>query len=775
MPRYRTLVAAPAVPRTPPTRLDACRRLFFTLALALLPAAGAWAAQIVVDTEADEGPASERCGLRNAIKAANTNTPVAGCASGEPGIDRIVFTPDVRTVDLISETGGSLEVTESLAIDGGEERVTIRRRPGETRNFGLFFVVIYQDPSDELRLTNLILRDGVAEEGMEGGAIWSMGPHLIVEKTDFINNSADNLGGAVSASNMTASDCLFDGNRITGENGGSGAAIYLFQPEGLRLRHCRIINSYAQGHEADGGVIASSGSVELIDSEVADNEMVARNARAGAVRTNEHLLLERSRLERNRLVGNGGRAGAASAQSATVIDSVIRDNLVSGEMTSGAGGLHAGELLMVRSQVVGNRAIGRGSMGGGLQVYEGTLIDSLIAGNSTDGLSNSPDWITGGQSPGGGMYSWGPVTLINSTVSGNSTTGSFAQGGGIAMYEGELRLLNSTLTGNSTAGYFSFGGGIGMADTERLVLESSMVYGNRGSDENDGRLQSDITHQVYWDWFQTHVEGSHNLVGAWHSLITFQAAPLTCDPLLQPLADNGGATMTHALAEGSCAVDAGSNPEALEFDQRGTGFPREHGNAADIGAHESSWTTYTIGGTVDGLAGSGLALQLNGGAALPIHADGAFTFPGFLATGSAYAISVSTQPSAPAQVCTVDNGSGTVGSANVVDVTVRCVTSPLPSYTIGGYLSGLSGSEVELLLNGGEALRLTADGAFRFATPLADGATYHVEISHQPVGMPAQYCEVSAGSGAVSNTDVDDIRVHCTQSDRIFADAFESR
>ncbi|HET7133667.1 MAG TPA: hypothetical protein VFJ95_15545, partial [Gammaproteobacteria bacterium] len=67
--------------------------------------------------------------------------------------------------------------------------------------------------------------------------------------------------------------------------------------------------------------------------------------------------------------------------------------------------------------------------------------------------------------------------------------------------------------------------------------------------------------------------------------------------------------------------------------------------------------SYTIGGTVSGLAGSGLVLRNNGGNDLTVAANGAFVFAGGLADGATYAVTVRTQPSAPAQDCVVGNGS----------------------------------------------------------------------------------------------------------------------
>src|SRR5271168_4355953 len=79
----------------------------------------------------------------------------------------------------------------------------------------------------------------------------------------------------------------------------------------------------------------------------------------------------------------------------------------------------------------------------------------------------------------------------------------------------------------------------------------------------------------------------------------------------------------------------------------------------------SSLATYTIGGTVTGLTGTGLILQTNAGDVVPVSAAGAFTFANQLGSGAAYVVTVKTQPSAPAQNCVVTNGSGTVGTTNI--------------------------------------------------------------------------------------------------------------
>lgn len=94
-------------------------------------------------------------------------------------------------------------------------------------------------------------------------------------------------------------------------------------------------------------------------------------------------------------------------------------------------------------------------------------------------------------------------------------------------------------------------------------------------------------------------------------------------------------------------------------------------------------STYSIGGTVAGYAGyTGLTLEDNGGPALAITANGAFTFPARIASGAAYDVTIATQPVAspgqPALTCTVANGSGTVGAANITNANVTCSASTGP-------------------------------------------------------------------------------------------------
>jgi large repetitive protein len=181
--------------------------------------------------------------------------------------------------------------------------------------------------------------------------------------------------------------------------------------------------------------------------------------------------------------------------------------------------------------------------------------------------------------------------------------------------------------------------------------------------------------------------------------------------------------------------------------------------AADVTNVTVTCTTgaFALRGTVSGLVGTGLVLQNDGGDDLPISADGPFGFPTPIASGMAYNITVKTQPSGPSQACTVTNGSGTIGSADVTDVTVTCATG---TFAIGGTVSGLAGSGLVLQNNEGDDLAVNGNGTFQFATLLASGATYHVTVKTHPTS-PTQSCSVTNGSGTVDNASVTNIAVAC--------------
>lgn len=205
-----------------------------------------------------------------------------------------------------------------------------------------------------------------------------------------------------------------------------------------------------------------------------------------------------------------------------------------------------------------------------------------------------------------GFSSPAELSVINSTISNNSAG---LNGGGIHV-EGNLNLYGSTVYGNSAASAGPVvAGGIAIADivedesyVRMVTLVNNIVAGSTSG--------ADLT--IYLLENGT-VTGSHNLIGDGSGGLP---NTITGDPMLAPLADNGGPTQTHALLPGSPAIDAGDpafdpndpdgdpmTDDALPYDQRGSGFTRLIGNAVDIGAFELQTAPlagdYNRSGTVD--------------------------------------------------------------------------------------------------------------------------------------------------------------------------------
>lgn len=170
----------------------------------------------------------------------------------------------------------------------------------------------------------------------------------------------------------------------------------------------------------------------------------------------------------------------------------------------------------------------------------------------------------------------------------------------------------------------------------------------------------------------------------------------------------------------------------------------------------------TIGGSVSGLSGSGLVLQLNGANDLAVSSNGRFNFPNALAKGSAYSVTVKASPSAPIkQTCTVGQGSGSIAGAAINNVSVTCTTN---SYAVGGTVSGLSGKGLELQLNGANDLAIAKNGKFIFpGIRLPDGSDYSVAIKTTPSRLK---CEINPVSAAFDNDTLNIVSVTCAKKGR---------
>jgi hypothetical protein len=148
-------------------------------------------------------------------------------------------------------------------------------------------------------------------------------------------------------------------------------------------------------------------------------------------------------------------------------------------------------------------------------------------------------------------------------------------------------------------------------------------------------------------------------------------------------------------------------------------------------------------------------LQANNDDDLTINANGVFTFSKAMLQGTLYAITITAQPTG--QTCSISNGSGTVITMDVTNISVSCTTNPPPTYSIGGTISGLTGT-LALQNNAGDTYTTTSNGSFNFVTSVIESGSYIATVFTQPAG---QTCSISNGSGIVATVDVTNIAVNC--------------
>lgn len=294
------------------------------------------------------------------------------------------------------------------------------------------------------------------------------------------------------------------------------------------------------------------------------------------------------------------------------------------------GGIYVeyeGGLSLDRVLITGNRAR---DTGGGLQANDDGLVtvtNSSISGNVSDnqaaGIGNWNDSVTTlsnstvhgniAESGGGGIINENSaaLTITNSTISENVST--MGEGGGIHINnDGSLTITNSTISGNEAE---ESGGGINVGgDQPTVTLMNVTIAGNvadrDGSDNGDGggisieppylgtftlknTLIGDNTdatsgggtvrHDCSAEVLGPVTSQGHNLVEDTSGCTLVGSTIgniLGSDPMLGPLADNGGPTMTRALLPGSPGIDAADPAAGPPTDQRGA--PRN----PDIGAYE---------------------------------------------------------------------------------------------------------------------------------------------------------------------------------------------
>jgi len=176
-------------------------------------------------------------------------------------------------------------------------------------------------------------------------------------------------------------------------------------------------------------------------------------------------------------------------------------------------------------------------------------------------------------------------------------------------------------------------------------------------------------------------------------------------------------------------------------------------------ASKSATANFNMGGSVSGLSGKGLVLQVNGANDLPVSANGKFQFKKTFSKGSTYTVTVKSTPAK--QTCTVTQGSGKLTGAKVNNIAVTCKTN---DFAVGGKVSGLSGRGLGLQLNGIYDIAISKNGDFIFPNVrLADDSDYKVAIKTMPV---KQLCTIKPINSAQNKDTLNIIDVVCMKRRR---------
>jgi hypothetical protein len=284
-----------------------------------------------------------------------------------------------------------------------------------------------------------------------------------------------------------------------------------------------------------------------------------------------------------------GRLFNITAASGSVIfqDMTLRHGRVTGSYVSG-GAIYCGSagvaLVLQRCSFERNESE---YYGGGAVRSDGPALTVRNCTFWQNRVTNNVNAGSGGAILAGGSAA---ITIANSTFSENLAQGDYGwQGGGGALgvypAAGNVAgIYNCTFSSNAIPGSAGGqGGAIRGGDRDRVTVYACVFAKNKinGSvtDNVKGSSMSGcaFTNSVYEDAYVTAYPTMYNLG---NNISTNNAG---LDPVL---ADNGGPTLTHALLEGSAAIDAGINPLGLEYDQRGRPYQRVFGAAADAGAFE---------------------------------------------------------------------------------------------------------------------------------------------------------------------------------------------
>ncbi|MBT8215529.1 MAG: hypothetical protein KJO17_01620, partial [Acidimicrobiia bacterium] len=467
--------------------------------------------------------------------------------------------------------------------------------------------------TDELQLTNSTVSGNAA--GGDGGGIYGTGDsYVFITGSSVTDNTAARGGGAyLDVDLVDLDDATFRDNEATA---GGGGGLYLASVTDTVNIADSTFGGSDFGNSATGvggGLYALSGTTVITDTDFVEND----SANGGGIYAqNGAITLQGVHLLDNTATALGGGMWADGAD-AVIESSVGRQGLISQNQAAQGGGVFVrnADLTLTDATVSQNSAgsggginvacisctaaatitnanvlNNNGNIGGGLRIQDNVALaldSTVVSGNTAS-------------SGGAGLYFTGPGGLVDSsTFTSNVTTGALGTGGGV--YAGGDLIIDSTTIGPGNQA--NDGAGLYVAAGGSVDIANSTVTGNTAT-ASGGGIYTDSTLVLN---FVTIAENSadtgggvygtgapvsiFNTIAAGNSATTSPDCFNTANPAttagfnflgdpsgcgnytpgnngnlppgstvdLQPLADNGGPTLTHALGAGSDAIDAAND------------------------------------------------------------------------------------------------------------------------------------------------------------------------------------------------------------------------
>ena len=452
---------------------------------------------------------------------------------------------EADVIELSAISGQTIALT-SGALYSGFDEITVNGA-GVTINAGGDSRVI-ESYSSDLTLNDLTITGGNADIEQRGGGVGPGGGIYIITADLTLNNTmvtgniAGREGGGISVvgydSNVTINDSVISGN--TGSKYGGGLFAYTGYGD------ISITGSTISGNSVEGG------GLQPPPPDPGPNNTGSNLAQRLAARLKDP---EQRPAALQGEPGGGGQGGGG----------MLLNNF--------------GNVEIIDSTISGNSA----AFGAGLTAVTSDFGFVTVEGSTFS--ANQADQFGGA----GVLQSRSGTRMSNSTISGNSSGGF---NGGIVFYSGgggpergdvvPVQIEFTTVTGNSALEI----GGVGISSNAPASIRGSVIAGNSAATDPDIGFEpgSAATADVEFSLIGTPTSsGTLNLDPASTNL-------LGEDPLLGPLADNGGPTQTHLPGAGSPLIDVIPAGEVgcgttVIVDQRGETRPQ--GDGCDIGALEN--------------------------------------------------------------------------------------------------------------------------------------------------------------------------------------------